>query len=166
MAQQIFTVSVFLNCIGDEDNHKSENCASCLHEVYDLVRDRNEQIMRYVLVSFLYYYTKASWPKTTWRKSMFHLIAYIPSWKEVRSGTEAKTMEECCLLACWIGPGDTLTQLASFFNLGPPAQSGIAHDGLVPPISIVNWLNLMEAFSQQRFFSSWMILPCVKVMKT
>lgn len=54
-------------------------------------------------VSSVNLYSVSCWcdkqlPKATLGKSLFHLyIAYSPSWREARAGTEVEAMGKCCL---------------------------------------------------------------------
>ena len=58
--------------------------------------------------------------------------------------SEAKTMEECCLLPCFPG----LLSLLSYTTQDHLPRGGAAHNGLSPPISITNQEVSPQSFLQ------------------
>lgn len=76
------------------------------------------------------------------RKGFIHLTVYSLTWRKVRtgsrdrkleSGTDAETMKECCLLACF----PWLAQSASWYNPGQPLQGSSVYKGLDSPTSVL-----------------------------
>jgi hypothetical protein len=72
--------------------------------------------------------------------------------QELKAGTEAEAMEECCVQG-------SLTLLAFLDNPGPPAQGGITHSGLDPPTSILNQENVPRTCPQAELMEA---IPCLR----
>lgn len=92
----------------------------------------------FVLVPISFAVITAMWKSKLRRKGLISYYRQVKAetqGKSLNAGTEAEAMEERCLLSS-LSAG---CSVCFFHTPGTPAQGGTAHNGLGPPISIINF---------------------------